>query len=118
PICWAVGSYLVRRSDMPAMAVSSSLQWLTGGLFGLVVALCWEVQSVGGVWRSATPQSLLAWGYLVVFGTLLTYSAYLWLVRHVSAPLASSSSFVNPLVAVAVGVFVANEEFSRFTFFS
>src|SRR5690606_16151513 len=51
PICWAVGSYLVRRSDMPAMAVSSSLQWLTGGLFGLVVALCWEVQSVGGVWR-------------------------------------------------------------------
>jgi drug/metabolite transporter (DMT)-like permease len=116
PVCWALGSFILRRSDLPPMAVSSSIQWLAGGLIGLTAASILEVNSVSEVWLDASLRSLVAWGYLVVFGTLLTYSAYLWLVRNVSAPLASSSAFVNPVVAVGVGVVLANEQFSALTF--
>jgi drug/metabolite transporter (DMT)-like permease len=47
--------------------------------------------------------------YLVVFGSLLAFTAYIWLLGHMSASRVSSYAYVNPIVAVALGYFVARE---------
>jgi drug/metabolite transporter (DMT)-like permease len=60
-------------------------------------------------WSQVTVASALAWWYLVVMGTLVTLNAYLWLLKNTSAALAGSYSFVNPVVALAVGVVWAGE---------
>lgn len=76
----------------------------------MVTGMLTEVGSLSAVWEGASKTSLLAWTYLLVFGTLLTYTAYLWLVRNVSPPLAGSGAFVNPLIAVAIGAYAAGEK--------
>lgn len=59
--------------------------------------------------RGFATSSLLALGYLVVFGSLIGYSAYVWLLHHVSAAKVSSHAYVNPLIAVLVGAVIAGE---------
>lgn len=109
PILWAAGSYWVRRSEMPPMALSSGLQWLSGGLAGLVFGAMTEEDAMSTMITVTQASAWLAWAYLLVFGTLLSYTAYLWLVRNVSPPLAASNSFVNPVIAVGVGAGLAGE---------
>ena len=116
PVCWAAGSYCVRRLSMPPMATASGLQWLSGGMAGLLAGLVLEADKVSGLWGAASLASLAAWTYLLLFGTLLTYTAYLWLVRNVSAPLAGSGSFVNPVIAVAIGGYLAGEQLDVLSF--
>lgn len=118
PICWAAGTHLIRRSDMPPIGISSALQWLSGGLTGLAVGVTTELELLNRTWSSISLPAFLAWGYLVVFGTVLTYTAYIWLVRNVSAPLAGSSSYVNPVIAVVVGGTLAGEKLEGISFFS
>ena len=60
----------------------------------------------------AVSQSLWAIAYLVVFGSLLAFSAYGYLLRHVSPALATSYAYVNPMVAVGLGVLLAGEHLS------
>ena len=62
---------------------------------------------------SAAPSSkaLLSMAYLVVFGSFIAYSAYLYLLRTVRPALATSYALVNPLVAMALGAFLAGERF-------
>jgi drug/metabolite transporter (DMT)-like permease len=64
----------------------------------------------------ATPTAWLAWGYLLVLGTLLTLNAYLWLLQNTTAALAGSYSFVNPAVALAVGVGLGREALTGWVF--
>ena len=109
PMLWAAGSYWVRRSDMPPMALASAIQWLSGGLIGIAVGLIFEADAVSRLTTVNQASVWWAWAYLLVFGTLLTYTAYLWLVRNVSAPLAGSNAFVNPVIAVGIGAVVAGE---------
>lgn len=113
PIFWAAGSYWVRRSRMPPVGTASALQWLSGGLLGVIFGLATESTASTPLPSSLHASSWIAWGYLVVFGTLLTYTAYLWLVRNVSAPLAGSSSFVNPVIAVTIGGLFAGETLDK-----
>jgi drug/metabolite transporter (DMT)-like permease len=58
------------------------------------------------------PLALPAWAYLVVFGSLVAFSAYLYLLAHASPAIATSYAFVNPVIALALGVFVAQEALS------
>ena len=93
--------------------VASAAQWLTGGAMGLVVALWFEpVSALAQV--SAT--SWVAWAYLLVFGTLVALNAYLWLLQNTSAALAGSYSFVNPAVALCVGVALGGERLTGWVF--
>jgi drug/metabolite transporter (DMT)-like permease len=55
-------------------------------------------------------RAVLAWGYLVVFGSLVAFSAYLFLLAHVSPALATSYAFVNPVIALFLGVWLGAEE--------
>lgn len=117
PLCWSIGSYASRKLTLPAPAMASAAQWLTGGVLGLVVALLVEPGARSGAWwHEATAASWLAWGYLVVMGTLVTLNAYLWLLQNTSAALAGSYSFVNPAVALWVGVTLGGERLTGWVF--
>lgn len=116
PMLWAAGSYWVRRSDMPPMALASALQWLSGGLAGIAVGLIFESDAVARLTAVNQASVWWVWAYLLVFGTLLTYTAYLWLVRNVSAPLAGSNAFVNPVIAVGIGAAMAGERLDAVSF--
>ena len=106
PLCWSLGSYASRRLSLPAPAMAAAAQWLVGGVMGSVVALCFEpVSALGAV----SARSWAAWVYLLVFGTLIALNAYLWLLQNTSSALAGSYSFVNPAVALLVGVVLGGE---------
>ena len=56
------------------------------------------------------PEALAAWGYLVVFGSLVAFSAYLYLLAHATPAVATSHAFVNPAIAIFLGAFFASEQ--------
>ena len=113
PLCWSVGSYASRKLLLPAPAMASAAQWLTGGAMGLGVAL-W-VEPLGAL-AQVSAASWVAWVYLLVFGTLVALNAYLWLLQNTSAALAGSYSFVNPAVALLVGVGMGGERLTGWVF--
>ena len=113
PLCWSVGSYASRKLSLPAPAMASAAQWFAGGAMGLVVALCFEPLSALG---QVSARSWAAWVYLLVFGTLVALNAYLWLLQNTSAALAGSYSFVNPAVALLVGVALGGELLTGWVF--
>src|SRR5262245_14456804 len=110
---WAVGSiYSARRATLPASPLSASgLQTLAGGAFTLVEAIV-----VGEPARfepsAVTLDSILAVAYLVLFGSILAYTSYGWLLRHAPLSLVSTPAYVNPVVAVALGTLVLHEPIS------
>ncbi len=101
PLCWSLGSYASKKLPQPQAGMASGAQWLVGGGAGLVLGLALEQPSH---MLNAPAIAWAAWFYLLVFGTLLALSAYLWLLQHASPALAGSYAFVNPAVALAVGV--------------
>jgi len=109
PLCWSLGSYASRKLSLPGPAMAPAAQWLTGGAIGLVVAVLFEPATHTWQIGQTSAASWGAWLYLVVMGTLVTLNAYLWLLKNSSAALASSYSFVNPVVALWVGVALGGE---------
>jgi drug/metabolite transporter (DMT)-like permease len=107
---WALASVLMRhRRQRVAHLVSAAYQMILGGgvlaLIGLAVGEA-EQLSVD----SFTPASVYAFFHLLVFGSLVGFLSYNWLLGHVSAPLASTYAYVNPLVAILVGWLIGGEE--------
>lgn len=101
---WALGSVLGRRLPMPEGTMASGAQMLCGGLALAVVAVA-TGEHVG----VPSERSLLAFIYLSVFGSLVGFTAYGYLLKHASMPVATSYAYVNPLVAVTLGMVFAGE---------
>jgi drug/metabolite transporter (DMT)-like permease len=106
-VSWAIGSLYSRHAPLPRRPlVSSSMQMLVGGaLLAVVAAATGELADIG----RPSAESLLAVGYLVVFGSVLAFSAYAWLLRVARTSLVSTYAYVNPLVAVFLGWAIENE---------
>ena len=106
---WAVGSVLSQRKwPLAPGAMGFASEMLAGGavLMGLSLAS-------GEAWPThIEPQAAWAWLYLVVFGSLVAFNAYMVLLAEASAGLASSYSFVNPVIAMLLGVTLAGEQIS------
>lgn len=105
---WAYGSMLSRRLKLPPGASGFAAEMFAGGAV-LVIAglLCgerlrWPLQ----------PSTPWLWGYLVVFGSIVGFSAYMYLVGRVRPALATSYAYVNPVIAVLLGVGVGGESVS------
>jgi drug/metabolite transporter (DMT)-like permease len=113
PLCWSVGSYASRKLDLPGPAMASATEWLAGGLMGVVAASLIEPQGALG---NVSHEAWLAWWYLLVFGTLIALNAYLWLLQNTTAAVAGSYSFVNPAVALVVGVVIGKEVLTGWVF--
>jgi drug/metabolite transporter (DMT)-like permease len=108
-LSWALGTFLSPRLDTPHNAlVSTSYQMLAAGIVLLVVALGrGELAYVDPATFST--RSLIAFAYLIVFGSLVAYSAYTWLLQNASVSLVSTYAFVNPVVAVVLGALILAE---------
>jgi len=100
---WAVGSLYARQAPLPTNGPQSSgMQMLAGGVLLTVAGLgSGELQRLSA--SSLSPRGLLALAYLVVFGSIVAFSAYAWLVKHTTAARASTYAYVNPVVAVLLG---------------
>jgi drug/metabolite transporter (DMT)-like permease len=106
-IAWAFGSVWSRGRDLPAPFMSAAAQMLCGGAAMLIVGLALGERFAD--WP--TPRGLLSVGYLATFGSLIGFSAYIWLLQHVRPALAGSYAYVNPVIAVLLGASLAGERF-------
>lgn len=115
---WAWGSLYAQRSKQsssPLMATSA--QMLVGGVVLLAAGFI-AGEPRGLDVASITNKSLLALGYLIVFGSIIGYTAYTWLLRHAPPALATTYAYVNPVVAVLLGWAFAGETVTEWTFIS
>ena len=108
-LCWALGSILSRRGGIQLPLLRSvALQMMAGSIL-LVVA-----SALRGEWsdlhlENAATKSLLAWFYLVTFGSIVAFSAYSWLLTVRPSAMVSTYAFVNPIVAVLLGAWFLDE---------
>ena len=107
PIAWAFGSIWSRGRDLPSPFMGAAAQMICGGLVMCVVGALLGEHFVA----MPTFSGLAAFFYLIVFGSIIGFTAYIWLLHHVRPALASSYAYVNPAIAVALGAWLAGERF-------
>lgn len=105
---WSFGTVIAPRLTLPHGALGFGAEMLAAGVMGLALSALtgehWVVPHAPRVWW--------AWAYLVVFGSLIAFSAYHYLVVRVSPTLAATYAYVNPPVGLIVGWWLGNESFS------
>jgi drug/metabolite transporter (DMT)-like permease len=108
-LSWAAGSVYARRAALPSRPlVSTGMEMIAGSVALLVLGVA--TGELGKVHlEQVSWQSLVGLGYLVVFGSLLAFSAYVWLLRHTRTAVAGTYAFVNPAVAVLLGATFVGE---------
>jgi drug/metabolite transporter (DMT)-like permease len=106
-VMWSFGSFASARLPMPADSfVATSYEMLIGGLVMLPIGL-----ATAGSFSPST-KSLLAFAYLVTFGSVIGYSAYTWLLANAPLATVSTYAYANPVVAILLGVFFRGEHLS------
>ncbi|MCH7872377.1 MAG: drug/metabolite exporter YedA [Planctomycetes bacterium] len=109
PIFWATGSIYSRHAKLPeSVFLATGMQMLAGGAL-LVLA-----GSVTGEWgrvnvEAISTKSVLAFGYLVVFGALIGFTAYIWILRVSTPAKVGTYAYVNPAIAVFLGWVLLSE---------
>ncbi|QMU27608.1 EamA family transporter [Adhaeribacter radiodurans] len=108
-VSWAFGSlYAARGKNVAAPVMSTAIQMITGGLLQLVFGIfLGEYNELN--FAAFSSKSILAFAYLVVFGSLIGFSSYSWLIRVAPPSRVATYAYVNPLVAVLLGWLFANE---------
>ena len=106
-IAWTAGSILTKRSDMPQGAMASAAEMVCAAPGFVVLALL-----KGETVQVPSARSAAAVAYLVIVGSIVAFSAYLYLLGRVRPALAVSYAYVNPIIAVILGVVVADEVLS------
>jgi drug/metabolite transporter (DMT)-like permease len=114
-IAWAAGSIYGRHAEKPgSFAAYTAIEMLAGGAALVVMA------TLHGEWAGFRPAALVGaplWAqiYLIVFGSLLAFSAYVWLLRAAPPALVGTYAYVNPIVAIALGILLFDESLDRWT---
>lgn len=106
-ITWSLGSVLTRSIELPKSrpVTAGAAMMLGGGMLLVISAAFGEMHPFPHISLRAS----LAVLYLIVFGSLLAFTAFVWLLAHMPATRVSSHAYVNPIVAVALGYFAAGE---------
>lgn len=106
PVSWAFGSVWSRDRDLPAPFMSTAAQMVCGGIAMNIVGL-----ALGERITTIPPlHATLAVAYLALFGSIVAFSAYVWLLQNVRPALATSYAYVNPPIAVLLGVWLLDEK--------
>lgn len=108
-ITWAAGSVYARHARQPASALLGvAMQMMTGGalmlLTGVALGEAWHFH-----WEAITARSAWAFLYLTIFGSLVGFTCYVWLLRVSTPARVSTYAYVNPLIAVILGSLVLHE---------
>ncbi len=109
-ISWSLGSFFAHRLPLPQDGfVATTWEMLSAGVFLLVLGLVtgepWSMDAAG-----FTVQSIAAWLYLAVFGSLIGFTAYAWLLRNAPISKVVTHQYVNPLVAILLGALLLGEQ--------
>ncbi|MET8624107.1 EamA family transporter [Kitasatospora sp. NPDC004669] len=108
-LTWAAGSFVSKRIPMPGnVLAASAYQMLAGGFCNLLIGLARGEQH-GFDLSAVSGRSWLALAYLVLFGSLLGFTAYAWLLRSAPLTLVATYAYVNPVVAVLLGWLILAE---------
>jgi drug/metabolite transporter (DMT)-like permease len=111
-LSWAIGSLLSTRRPMPANPfVGSAVEMLVGGAALAVVAVG-RGELSGFDPGDVSGRSWAALGYLIAFGSLVAFSAYVWVLAHAPVSTVSTYAYVNPVIAVALGGILLGERIS------
>ncbi|HEV2470924.1 MAG TPA: EamA family transporter [Candidatus Sulfotelmatobacter sp.] len=111
-VSWSISSALTKKLPLPpAKAMSSGSQMLAGGvLLMLAAGLLGEFR--GFHLQAVSAKAWLALAYLIVAGSIVGFTAYIWLIHHESPTKVGTYAYVNPVVAVLVGHFFGGEALS------
>jgi drug/metabolite transporter (DMT)-like permease len=114
-ICWALGTVFSKsnKSDLPVL-YNAGLQMIPGGTILLIIS------SIIGDWTKFNPSTdaVLALIYLVIFGSLLAYGCFMYILKALPAALVSTYAYFNTIVAVILGVIFLNEEINTKVIFA
>ena len=111
-LSWATGSIYGLRQPVPKSSfLTAGMQMFSGGVVLLLVSL------LAGEWSSfniseVSDRSWLGLLYLIVFGSLIAFTAYSWLLKNVQPALVATYAYVNPIIAVFLGWLIAGESFT------
>ena len=108
-VMWATGSFLSSRLPMPADSfAATSIEMLIGGAILLPIGLA----ATHPHFSDFSGRSIFGWFYLVTFGSLVGYTAYVWLLDNAPIGTVATYAYVNPIVAIALGAIVLHESLS------
>ena len=107
PVAWAWGSIWSRGLDLPSPFMSAAGQMLCGSIWMFATGLLTGERIV----EMPELRPTLAVAYLAVFGSIVAFTAYVWLLKNVRPALATSYAYVNPPLAVLFGVWLMDEKF-------
>jgi drug/metabolite transporter (DMT)-like permease len=111
-LAWAIGSVYTRHAEVPkSKLMTVALEMFFGGVSLIIVSYFfgdWSRFHPGLV----TQKSLLSFIYLIIFGSLIAFTAYIWLLDAAGPAKATTYAYVNPVVAVILGYLIAGEEIS------
>ncbi|MEX2152943.1 MAG: EamA family transporter [Gemmatimonadaceae bacterium] len=111
-VAWAVGTLVTRVGKRPGSPiVFAALQMLAAAVAMLIVAFITREPASLSL-SNVSMRSFLSWGYLVIAGSIIGYTAYVYLLGVVSATKAATYAYVNPIIAVVLGWAFANEPLS------
>ena len=108
-ISWAAGSIYARRAPLPRSALlGTGLEMLAGGMVMVLAgSLLGEIGQANV--EAFSIRSLVALAYLIVFGSIVAFTAYTWLLANVPVSTVGTYAYVNPIIAVALGAVILNE---------
>ncbi|CAO96462.1 drug/metabolite exporter YedA [Erwinia tasmaniensis] len=107
-LSWAFGSVWGSRVNLPLGMMAGAIEMLAAGIVLLTASLISGEQLT----QSPSLSGIMALGYLSLFGSVIAISAYMFLIRNVSPAIATSYAYVNPVVAVLLGIAFAGESLS------
>jgi drug/metabolite transporter (DMT)-like permease len=109
-LSWATGSVYARKASLPKTPLlGSGMEMLAGGVLLLLASLI-SLEWVGFQPSNVSFLSLVSFIYLIVFGSLVGFSSYVWLLTKTTTARVSTYAYVNPVVAVFLGYFLAGEQ--------
>jgi drug/metabolite transporter (DMT)-like permease len=105
-LMWATGSFISRRLPLPADSLAAtSFEMLAGGLILLPIGLTTSQPHIS----EFSGRSIFGFAYLVTVGSLIGYTAYVWLLDNAPLGKVATYAYVNPVVAIALGAIVLHE---------
>jgi drug/metabolite transporter (DMT)-like permease len=117
-IAWSAGSLYARAHKLAtSQLLATGMQSLAGGFLLVILGLLFG-EGTQIHWDSFSDRSLLSLSYLIVFGSLIGFSAYVWLLKQVTPSKVSTYAYVNPVIAVLLGGLLGGEELTARTFLS
>jgi drug/metabolite transporter (DMT)-like permease len=109
PVMWSLGSLYTRQANLPEnLFMATAVEMLAGGFLLLIAGLLTGEATQLNLAAIST-RSLAAMGYLTVFGSIVAFTAYVWLLKNVQASKVATYTFVNPVIAVFLGWLILSE---------